>query len=51
MIEAGACGYLTKNCEIEELTTAITATYKNGFYFNQVTLQAMRKAGPAMLLG
>lgn len=45
MIEAGACGYLTKNCEIEELTTAVTATYKNGFYFNQATLQAMRKAG------
>lgn len=43
MIEAGACGYLTKNCEIEELVTAINAVYKTGFYFNQVTLQAMRK--------
>ena len=42
MIEAGACGYLTKNCEIEELKTAIHATYKNGFYFNQDTLAAMR---------
>jgi DNA-binding NarL/FixJ family response regulator len=44
MIEAGACGYLTKNCEIDELVTAINSTYKNGFYFNQLTLQAMRKA-------
>ena len=44
MIEAGACGYLTKNCEIDELVTAITSTCKNGFYFNPATLQAMRKA-------
>jgi DNA-binding NarL/FixJ family response regulator len=43
MIEAGACGYLTKNCEIEELVTAINATHNNGFYFNQDTLAAMRK--------
>ncbi len=42
MIEAGACGYLTKNCEIEELKTAIHSTCKNGFYFNQDTLAAMR---------
>jgi DNA-binding NarL/FixJ family response regulator len=44
MIEAGACGYLTKNCEITELISAINATYKNGFYFNQTILFAMRKA-------
>ncbi|MBL0144400.1 MAG: response regulator transcription factor [Chitinophagaceae bacterium] len=44
MIEAGACGYLTKNCEIDELILAINSTYKNGFYFNQASLQAMRKA-------
>ena len=44
MIEAGACGYLTKNCEIEELVAAVNSTYKNGFYFNQATLGAMRKA-------
>jgi DNA-binding NarL/FixJ family response regulator len=43
MIEAGACGYLTKNCEIDELITAINATHNNGFYFNQDTLAAMRK--------
>ena len=44
MIEAGACGYLTKNCEIEELITAINSTHKNGFYFNKETLSAMRNA-------
>ena len=44
MIEAGACGYLTKNCEISELITAVKTTYTTGFYFNQATLQAMRKA-------
>lgn len=44
MIEAGACGYLTKNCEIDELITAINTTFKSGFYFNQHTLAAMRKA-------
>jgi DNA-binding NarL/FixJ family response regulator len=44
MIEAGACGYLSKNCEIDELTAAIHTAYKSGFYFNQTTLQAMRKA-------
>ncbi len=42
MIEAGACGYLTKNCEVDELKTAINSTYKNGFYFTQDTLAAMR---------
>jgi DNA-binding NarL/FixJ family response regulator len=44
MIQAGACGYLTKNCETEELLTAIRTTFKTGFYFNTVTLEAMRKA-------
>lgn len=44
MIEAGACGYLTKNCEIEELKAAIHSTHKNGFYFTQATLSAMRNA-------
>jgi DNA-binding NarL/FixJ family response regulator len=44
MVEAGVCGYLTKNCEIEELKLAIYSTHKNGFYFNQTTVLAMRKA-------
>lgn len=44
MIEAGVCGYLTKNCDVEELITAIQTTHKTGFYFNNATLQAMRRA-------
>src|SRR5882757_9285976 len=44
MIQAGASGYLTKNCETEELITAIQTTYKSGFYFNNTTLKAMRNA-------
>jgi DNA-binding NarL/FixJ family response regulator len=44
MIEAGACGYLIKNCDKEELITAIQMTCKSGFYFNQQTLRAMRNA-------
>ncbi len=44
MIEAGACGYLSKNCEISELISAVNSAYKNGFYFNQLILKAMRKA-------
>ena len=45
MIQSGACGYLTKNCETDELITAIKTTFKTGFYFNNDTLQAMRKVG------
>jgi len=44
MIEAGACGYLVKNCDTKELITAIRTTYQSGFYFNHTTLQAMRNA-------
>lgn len=44
MIEAGACGYLVKNCSKDELITAITTTYKSGFYFNVATMHAMRNA-------
>jgi DNA-binding NarL/FixJ family response regulator len=45
MIEAGACGYLAKNCDKAELVTAITATITSGFYFNTSTMKAMRNAG------
>lgn len=44
MIEAGANGYLIKNTEAEELATAIRTVHATGFYFNQASLQAMRKA-------
>ena len=44
MIEAGACGYLAKNCDKQELITAINTTVKSGFYFNHSTMKAMRSA-------
>jgi DNA-binding NarL/FixJ family response regulator len=44
MIEAGASGYLAKNCNKEELLTAISSIHKAGFYFNMHTMQAMRNA-------
>lgn len=44
MIEAGACGYLVKNCDKQELINAIQATHKSGFYFNHSTMKAMRNA-------
>lgn len=45
MIEAGACGYLKKNCETKELFDAIVNTHTQGFYFNREALNAMRNAG------
>ncbi|WP_143774292.1 response regulator transcription factor [Niastella vici] len=44
MIEAGASGYLFKNCDPEELTEAIYSTYRNGFYINQQVLKAIQHA-------
>ncbi len=42
MIEAGACGYLKKNCEKDELFATITNTFNVGFYFNTEIVNAMR---------
>ena len=44
MIEAGASGYLEKNCSRSELITAITTTMQLGFYFNLTTLKAIHNA-------
>lgn len=44
MIEAGACGYLAKNCGKDELVTAINSVMQSGFYFNTATMLAMRNA-------
>lgn len=44
LIEAGANGYLAKNCNIDELTTAIRTVYRTGFYFNDDCMTAMRNA-------
>lgn len=43
MINAGACGYLEKNCDTSELVNAIQTVHKSGFYMNNTVLNAMRK--------
>ncbi len=42
MIQAGACGYLFKNCNIEELINAIRNVFNNGFYITPVVLKAIQ---------
>lgn len=42
MIEAGASGYLVKNCDKEELITAIQTVFKSGFYINSEVLKAIQ---------
>ena len=43
MIEAGASGYLIKNCDREELIKAINTVSTNGFYLNEQVLKAMQQ--------
>ena len=40
-IEGGACGYLHKNAEPEEIETAIESVYEKGYYFNDKTNKVM----------
>jgi two-component system, NarL family, response regulator DegU len=42
MIQAGACGYLVKNCDKKELITAIQTVYTSGFYISHAVLQAIQ---------
>lgn len=42
MITEGADAYLVKNCDKDELITAIQAVYKAGFYINLQTMQALQ---------
>jgi DNA-binding NarL/FixJ family response regulator len=42
MVSAGAAGYLIKNCDKEELITAIRVTFETGFYMNKQVLKAMQ---------
>jgi DNA-binding NarL/FixJ family response regulator len=44
MINAGAAAYLAKNCDKNELITAIETVYKTGFYFNAGALLALRES-------
>lgn len=47
MINAGASGYLEKNCDREELERAIVAVHTTGFYMNATVQQAMKKSATA----
>lgn len=44
MINAGASGYLEKNCDREELMKAIVAVHTSGFYMNATVQNAIRKS-------
>lgn len=44
IIQGGASGYLVKNCDKEELFTAIHSVYHTGFYINQMVLKALQNA-------
>lgn len=43
MIEQGADGYLLKNAGIDEVEKAINDVMANGFHFNDMMIEAMRK--------
>jgi DNA-binding NarL/FixJ family response regulator len=42
IIQAGACGYLFKNCNKEELLNAIRNVFNNGFYITPAVLKAIQ---------
>lgn len=42
MIHAGACGYLLKNCNKEELLSAMNSVFTNGFYITPGVLKAIQ---------
>lgn len=42
MIEQGASAYLSKNCDAEELVTAIKTIARAGFYFNETIHKALQ---------
>jgi DNA-binding NarL/FixJ family response regulator len=43
MIEAGASGYLFKNCDKDELVTAIQTVVSSGYYINAQVLKAIQQ--------
>lgn len=43
MIEAGASGYLFKNCDKDELITAIQTVVSSGYYINAQVLKAIQQ--------
>ncbi len=47
VIGSGANGYLSKNCNKEELITAINVIHKTGFYVNSALLKAIQSGANA----
>ncbi|RYY37188.1 MAG: response regulator transcription factor [Sphingobacteriaceae bacterium] len=45
MIDAGAVGYLAKNCDMDELVLGIKTVFGAGFYFNINVLKAIQNSG------
>lgn len=44
MINEGASGYLVKNCNKEELYTAVLSVYEKGFYMNTQIMRALQNS-------
>lgn len=44
MLKAGACGYLLKSTDPEELIAAISAVIERGFYSNELTVTCLLQA-------
>ncbi len=51
MIQAGACGYLFKNCDKKELIAAIQSVYTSGFYITPAVLKAIQSGGTKRISG
>ena len=43
MVEMGACGFLQKNAEPEDVKQTIRSVHRHGFYLDQHTMSAMRE--------
>lgn len=44
LIEEGVCAYLIKNCDTDELISAIKSVHNTGFYANDQTMMAVQYA-------
>ena len=44
MIQSGACAYLNKNCDADELFKSIDLVYKDGLYLTSQTLSAIQNS-------
>lgn len=44
MVEEGVCGYLSKNCSLEELEETIVKVHTSGFYFTEMIKSALQQS-------